>query len=202
MGAPGLRWRPGSATPPCVSESGPPDPDAIAGHASQQVVDERVRLDIEQFGWHAALIPGEGATPGWAVSVGLHQRFEHPELLIFGPDLPSLNDLLTHLARMVIQGRRFEADEEATDVLEGQRVGFRKVERKWYAPFLGNAAWHYQGDEFPVLQCFWPDPAGHLPWDPGADPEWRGDQPLLFHKETHLALSETLTDVLRREGAL
>jgi hypothetical protein len=44
-------------------------------------VDQRVSLDIERHGWHVVLVPPEADSPGWAHSIGLWQRFEHPELL-------------------------------------------------------------------------------------------------------------------------
>ncbi|MDJ0789224.1 MAG: DUF4262 domain-containing protein [Myxococcota bacterium] len=185
-----------------MSEGSPPGHGDAEGNADQDVVDARVRADIDRFGWHAALFPADGSTPGWAVTVGLFERFDHPEVVIFGPDLQSMNGLLTHVAHQVVHGRRFEAGEDAHDVLKGQAVGFRPVARKWIAPFLGNVAWHYRNEDFPVLQCFWPDPGGRLPWHEGADPDWRDDQPQLFHQETHRALSEALIEALRREGAL
>ena len=80
--------------------------------------------------------------------------------------------------------------------------GFRRVAPKWLPVFLGNAAWHYETEEFPVLQAFWPDPTGHFPWQPGADQSWRGDQPCLHQTATLDALPEAMIALLRREGAL
>ena len=165
-------------------------------------VEARVRADIATHGWHLALVPPEDDTPGWALTIGLFERFDHPEIVVFGPDIEAVARLAHHVASLVRDGRRFEAGCDAGDVLVDQRLGFRGVAPKWVAPFLGNAAWHYRSEGFPVLQCVWPDPGGHLPWEPGADPAWRDDQPLLHHQETHRALPERLVAVLRREGAL
>jgi hypothetical protein len=87
-------------------------------------------------------------------------------------------------------------------VVEGAALALRGVARKWIPVFLGNAAWHYQRQDVPALQAFWPDPKGCFPWQPEGDPQWRADQPLLHLTETHRALSEPLVAVLRREGAL
>lgn len=169
---------------------------------ADEEIEARVCADIARHGWHAALVPPEAGTPGWAFSIGLFERFGHPELVVFGPDLPLLGQLLNQLGARIRDGARCEAGSERSDVLAGQIVAFREVSPKWVEIFLGNAAWHYRSRQFPALQGFWPDPAGHFPWDPDCDPQWREEQPLLFHGETHRALSERLIGVLQREGTL
>lgn len=157
---------------------------------------------MARHGWHVALVAPESGTPGWAHSIGLVERFEHPEILVFGPELPLLHRLVNAIGERVRHGARFAADTEHEGVLAGHRLAFRAVARKWYGPFLGNAAWHYRGEPFPAVQVFWPDPRGRFPWEPDSDPDWREQQPRLFLEETHRALSEALTGVLLREGAL
>jgi hypothetical protein len=165
-------------------------------------VELRVRGDIARHGWHVALVPPEAGTPGWALTIGLLERFDHPELVVFGPDLSVLGPLLNHLGGRVRDGERLGDGELRHQVLATHPVVFRAVAPKWIDVFLGNAAWHYRRRDFPALQVFWPDPAGRFPWDPAADPIWLQEQPLLFVEATHRALSERLVDVLRREGAL
>jgi hypothetical protein len=165
-------------------------------------LDARVARDIARFGWHVVLIPPAEGTPGWAHTVGLLERFDHPELIIFGSDFEILGPLLNALGERVRGGARLAANQELAGVIEGARVALRAVAPKWIEPFLGNAAWHYRRDTIPALQCFWPDPGGHYPWQAEADAAWQGEQPLLFHHETHRALSEAMIAVLRRDGAL
>jgi len=165
-------------------------------------VEARVRADIEAYGWHVAMVPPERGTPGWALSVGLFERYAHPEILVFGPELPVLLKLVNRLGAHVGEGAHFAADSEHEGILEGQFLAFRAIAPKWYGAFLGNAAWHYRSEDFPAVQCFWPDAGGAFPWQPGSDPAWRDQQPQLFHTETHRVLSERLIDLLRSEGAL
>lgn len=165
-------------------------------------VDTRVRADIERHGWHVVIVPPEQESPGWAHTIGLLERFGHPELIVFGMDFQALGPLLNHLGGQIRAGRGFEPGSERQGILQDLPVAFRRVERKWIPAFLGNAAWHHRREDFPVLQCFWPDPAGRFPWEAACDPEWRGDQPLLYLQETQQALSEELIAALRRDGAL
>jgi len=165
-------------------------------------IEARVAADIAQHGWHVVLVPPEGNTPGWAHSIGLQESFGHPEIVVFGMDLEVLGPLLNRLGEAIRAGERFEADCERDGILQGLSVSFRPVDARWIPTFLGNAAWHYQRQDVAVLQVFWPDASGRFPWDPDSDAVWRQDQPLLHHRETHLALSEALVAVLQREGAL
>jgi Domain of unknown function (DUF4262) len=168
----------------------------------QADIDARVRDHIARFGWHLVMIPPTPESTGWVHTIGLGERFGHPELIVFGNDFSVLSPLLNALGERVRGGARLEADTELAGVLEGLSLAFRSVVAKWIEPFLGNAAWHYKRDRVDALQCFWPDPAGRFPWQPEFEASWREDQPLLFERETHKALSERMIAALRADGAL
>jgi len=165
-------------------------------------VEQRVQADIERHGWHVVVVPPEADSPGWAHSIGLWQRFEHPELLVFGSEPQQLGALVNALGERVRGGRRFAAGETDESVLAGLPFALREVAPRWTQVFLGNAAWHYRSERFPLLQGFWPDRAGRFPWDAGCSAEVAEEQPQLAHAELHLALPERLLAALRREGAL
>jgi hypothetical protein len=165
-------------------------------------IDLRVRADIERHGWHVVIVPPEKDSPGWAHTIGLCERYQHPELLVFGSEPRQLGVLLNALGERVRGGKRFAAGDDADGILAELPFAFRAVAPRWTAVFLGNAAWHYQRDDFAVLQGFWPDRDGRFPWDPGCEAEVAAEQPRLEHAELHLALSERLLAALRREGAL
>jgi hypothetical protein len=165
-------------------------------------VDARVRADIARHGWHVVLIPPEQGSPGWAHSIGLFERYAHPELLVFGSEPRQLGALVNALGERVRGGRRFAAETRETGVLEGLPFAFGAVAPRWTNVFLGNAAWHYRSETFPALQGFWPDRAGRFPFEDGCTREVADEQPLLSHAELHRALPERLLAALRREGAL
>ena len=164
--------------------------------------DLRVRSDVETFGWHVAKIAGDEKAPPWSFTIGLEERFDHPEILIFGMEVELLHSLLNHLGEMLKRGRSFRDNERAAGVLENHPPLFRTVLPRWYGPFVGNAGWYYREREFRVLQCFWPDVDGILPWEPGFDGAWVGKQPLLFEEDESTALGAPLAALLREEGAL
>lgn len=164
--------------------------------------DLRVRSDIDTYGWHVAKIAGDEKAPPWSFTIGLEHSFDHPEILAVGMELELLHALLNHVGEQVKHGRRFEHDERAQGVLDQHPPVFRTVATRWHGAFVGNAAWFYRERSFRVLQCFWPDASGRLPWEPGFDPEWQGRQPLLYLDEEADALGDALARVLRDEGAL
>jgi hypothetical protein len=165
-------------------------------------IERRVRADIERHGWHVVIVPPEDDAPGWAHSIGLTERFDHPELLVFGSAPQQLGGLVNALGARVRAGRTLAAGDELDDVLEGLPFAIREVAPRWVPVFLGNAAWHYQREDLAVLQGFWPDRAGRFPWQPGCLREVAREQPQLAHEAVHLALSERMLAALRREGAL
>jgi hypothetical protein len=165
-------------------------------------IELRVRADIERHGWHVVIVPPDTDSPGWAHSIGLFERYAHPELLVFGSEPQQLAALVNALGARVRAGRRFAAGEDARDILDAFPFAFRPVAARWTGVFLGNAAWHYRREDFPVLQGFWPDRAARFPWDAGCAAEAAAEQPLLAHAELHLALPERLLASLRRDGAL
>ena len=164
--------------------------------------DLRVRSDIDQYGWHVAKIGGDDKAPPWAFTIGLEHSFQHPEILVVGMELDLLHALLNHIGEQVKRGRVFAPDERAEGVLERSAPIFKPVASRWLGAFVGNAGWFYREQSFRVLQCFWPDEGGHLPWEESFDPSWRGRQPLLFLDDEQAALGESLAQVLRSEGAL
>jgi Domain of unknown function (DUF4262) len=164
-------------------------------------VDERVQADIARHGWHVVILPPESDSPGWAHSIGLWERFAHPELIVFGSEPRRLGALVNALGERVRGGRRFEPG-ETDGVLEGLPFAFRAVALRWTDVFLGNAAWHYRSEGFPALQGFWPDRHGRFPWHADCTAEVAAEQPQLERRELHLALPERLLAALRREGAL
>jgi hypothetical protein len=165
-------------------------------------VDDRVRADIRHHGWHVVLVPPERDSPGWGHTIGLWERYRHPELLVFGSEPRQLGALLNALGERVRGGRRFAAGEHEQGVLQGLGFAFRALAPRWIGVFLGNAAWHYQSESFPTLQGFWPDSKGRFPWDAGCARAVADEQPQLEVPELHLALPERLLAVLSREGAL
>jgi hypothetical protein len=168
--------------------------------------DLRVRSDIARYGWHVALVPPDRPEDprsiGWGFTIGLTERFGHPEIALFGMEQRATHQILNRSAVAVRKGWRLEPGDAYAGLLEGYECAVRSIERRWHAIFFGNAQWYYRGDAFSMLQLFWPDEARRFPWQEGFATAWRSDQPLLYLLDEDAALSASLRAALRREGAL
>lgn len=59
------------------------------------------------------------------------------------------------------------------DILDGYKCAFRVVRTEHYKDLFGWAISHYQGTDFPALQCIWPDRNHKFPWASEAGSEFR-----------------------------
>jgi hypothetical protein len=142
--------------------------------------ERKVASDVEAFGWHVLLVPEDDEGPPFGYTIGLFKTFGHPEVAVFGLlDPETLHSLLNILGESVRQGRRYADGASGSGIIEGFDVRFREVPRAAYAEHFGYASRFYEGRDYPVLQCLWPDAAGHYPVEAAFDESLRRLQPLL-----------------------
>jgi hypothetical protein len=163
--------------------------------------DKKLLDDIAKYGWHVMMVVETPETPGWAYSVGSYKGFGQAEILVFGLDLDLMHYMINTIGEGVQQGKSFEVDERYADLIEAYQCTLKTVNVKWYPTFMGFASWFYEGNDYPVLQCFWPDFEGRYPWDPEFDQQLKWAQPLLFHEEPITARAEGLIGNLDLEVA-
>jgi len=133
--------------------------------------DRKILETITKYGWTIMYVHGNAPHPDFAFSIGVSERFGHPEFVVAGLDRAPSAWVLNRLGEHVRDGRVFDPSHEGSGLLSGillndARIAFRTIERVRYRQLFGTAMWYYGGDEFPMLQVFIPDPQGHFPWDP------------------------------------
>jgi uncharacterized protein DUF4262 len=156
--------------------------------------DEKVVSDVAEYGWHVVKIPDDDETPGWAFSIGLYKNFNHPEIVVFGLDDELMHFVINSVGEDVRRGKSFAADGLYPDLIEAHTCTFKPVSKVWYGDFLGYANWFYEGENYPALQCIWPDKNNLFPWDPQFNPHWVWAQPLLFHEDAESARTVALLE--------
>ncbi len=144
--------------------------------------DQKFLAQIQTHGWNVTKVfRREGETgPEWSFSTGLFHTFQHPEIVIFGLELDTMQKIVNVIGTEIKGGEKFEPGNEYQNVFAQCGCQFRPVDWSRYADYLGWAMWFYNGDPFPVLQCFWPDREGHYPWDPSCSSGAVELQPFLF----------------------
>lgn len=147
--------------------------------APQDDGDRKLLADVQEHGWHVIGVEAGEEGPGFAYSIGMFHTFRHPEIIVFGLAVKVMHPIINTIGEQVRKGCQFEHLDEAGDVVEGYNVCFRTVEKKHYREYLGYARWFYQGDNFPVLQCVWPDKQHRYPWHADFAENLAARQPVL-----------------------
>jgi hypothetical protein len=147
---------------------------------ADDTVEQKILRDVAEFGWHVALIPEDDQGPPFGYTIGLFKTFGHPEIVVVGlTDPEMLHRFLNTLGEEVKCARRFTDGDSTPGIIERFEVRFALVPRSVYAEHFGYASWYYKGQNYPVLQCLWPDAQGKFPAEPGFDPVLRRLQPAL-----------------------
>lgn len=141
-----------------------------------------VLKNIQKHGWHANGIPGEGSSPAWTYSVGLFAKYGQPELIVFGLEIATMHEMISRYADLLQAGKEYGDGVKLDGIIPGQSCVLREVHAPWREPLLRSASWYYHYQEYPVLQCFWPDRHGYFPWDDHCNKRSRKVQPLLYEQ--------------------
>ena len=141
--------------------------------------EQKLIADIERYGWHVIKVLEDEEGPGFAYSIGLFHSYSHAEILVIGQRLDSMHRIINGIAEQIKLGKPFVDGKEYSDILQGYDCAFRTVDRKFYKDYLGCALWFYEGGNFPVLQCVWPDKQSRFPWDDGFNRKLTARQPML-----------------------
>lgn len=142
--------------------------------ASQQ----KVESDVQEFGWHVVLVSPSEGQPAFAFTIGLFRNYQHPEVIVFGLPEKAAHSILNLIGKAVKGGRRINSGDRSREFLQRYECTFVSFPRYLYADHLGYAQRFYGGDDFPALQCVWPDREGRYPWEPGAPAELKREQPV------------------------
>lgn len=139
--------------------------------------------EIKKNGWAIAVErsdQAEARPASAAYTVGLFEQFGHPELLVFGLTVSTMQAMLTGMAEAIKRtGARFKAGESYAQVLEKHEILLRAIPAHEAEKRMRVAPTYYGRRHFEALQIVWPDETGRYPWDPGFAREYRRRQPLL-----------------------
>ncbi|RWY55903.1 DUF4262 domain-containing protein [Mucilaginibacter gilvus] len=143
-------------------------------------VRKNAEANIEKYGCHLVLIERGDYLPAFVYSIGLHQNFNHPEIICFDLKSELMSGMINHACDLIKQGEKLVPGKSYSDFLEGHNIQFLPVDKEFYPDYLGYANWYYGNDfNFPALQMVYPDLQGFFPWENSFDSDWKFRQPLL-----------------------
>jgi hypothetical protein len=141
--------------------------------------DNRTTWDIEKFGLSVIIIESTDYLPSFAYSIGLWQKFKHPEIICFGLRNETFHSIINDVADIVKSGETIEENKIYKDIFENSRAEFLKVDDRNLSNYFGTAINFYKTEEFPALQLVWTDRKDKFPWETDFENEFIYKQPLL-----------------------
>ena len=168
-----------------------------------------IKENIETFGCHLALLEPDNYLSGFAYTIGIYEKFNHPEIICFGLNNNVMGAMLNHACNLIKEGEIFETNKLYDGFLKDYKIQFIEVKKEFYADYVGYAGWYYENSfDFPLLQIIWSDKQEKYPWDSDFNSDWKFKQPLLdrntdfkFYEERNLGVYTT-KQVLEGEAIL
>jgi hypothetical protein len=139
---------------------------------------EEIVSHIEKYGCHVVMVIGDHL-PGFAYSIGLYEKFGHPEIICFGMDLKVMASMINEVCYLLNEGRFFEPYKPYDDFLENVNIQFVPVDKGSYDDYFGLGIKYYKGNNFSAMQMVWPDKENKFPWEEVFYKPWKFQQPLL-----------------------
>jgi len=159
---------------------------------------EAIRRDIEEFGCHLALIEADNYMPAFAYTIGLYEKFGHPEIICFGLSTELLSSILNQACSLIREGKKLTTGVLYPGFILRYEVQLLEVDKAFYPDYMGYGMWYYDGQDFPALQLVWPDMDQEFPWEENFNPDYKFRQPLLdrntdfrFYEERNLGVYTT-----------
>ena len=164
--------------------------------------------NIDNFGCHLCLFEADNYLPGFAYSIGLFEKFNHPEIICFGINTEVMAKIINQACDLIKEGEVLKTDKIYDEFLNNYPIQFIEVNKAFYANYLGYGSWYYGDFDFPVLQLIWTDKQSNFPWEEDFNEDLKFKQPLLdsntdfkFYEERNLGVYTT-TQVLEGEPIL
>jgi hypothetical protein len=145
----------------------------------EQAHEAIVTRNIQQFGLSVMLFEGTDYLPAFGYTVGLFEKYHHPELITFGLSAKTLHETLNIGGEMIKKGKTLEAQTSYPVFFEEASTTVLPVDPRNVGDYFDYAIWYHQRSDFPCLQLVWTDRSGRYPWEAGFDKELRDLQPLL-----------------------
>jgi hypothetical protein len=113
---------------------------------------------IDKNGWHVMSVAPRVGEHGaiFSYSTGLFLPFKHPEIILCGLEPDSSIRIINEIGRQVQPGKTFEVSQPYSDIFadDVNKCQFRPVQVALYGEYACWTQWFYEGNDFPLFQCF------------------------------------------------
>lgn len=164
----------------------------------QPISPEEIQRNIDQYGCHIIQVKPDDYLPGFAYTIGLYQKFNHPEIICFGLSLDLLAAILNDACDLIKNGESLQVGVHYDDFIADFPIQLLSVNQSFYPNYWGIANSFYGHLHYPALQLVWPDKERLFPWEQGFNVNWKFKQPLLdrdtnfkFYEERNVVVFTT-----------
>lgn len=157
---------------------------------------------VEQYGCHVLQVSAAEDSPEFSYSMGLAETLKCPEIVVMGLAPAVSLWMINEIRDRVRDGLELKSGLQLEGLLErGYACELRQVRPQWYEWLLGWTTWFYGSQDYPALQCVWPDKEHRFPWDRGFNAGWVYQQPMLDRvDEVEARMDRMIASIKRSEG--
>ena len=145
---------------------------------------EKIEWMIETNGW--ALEPVspradiDPPRPAYAYTIGVPALVGFPDIALFGLTPSAANGLIGLVVDALRGGTEIPLGVELLGLLDNElRCLFAPIDTLEFGDFFGTAAAWYRGDDYSMVQMYYPDRNGFMPYETGFEQRLRLAQPLI-----------------------
>jgi len=152
----------------------------------QLPLDEKIEWMIETNGWAIEPVQpvpeAQPPVPAYSYSIGLPAAVEFPEVAVFGLTPIAAKGLIELVVGALRGGTEIPVGIELVGLLDHDlRCAFAAVDLTEWAPMFPTAFSWYRDAAFEMVQMFYPDRRGVMPYEEGYDARMRLAQPVVGH---------------------
>lgn len=100
---------------------------------------EKIQRNMEQYGCYIIQVKPDGFLPGFAYTIGLYQKFNHPEIICFGLSLDLLGSVLNDACELIKNGQSLQVGVHYDDFIADFSIQFLTVDKSFYPNYWGIA---------------------------------------------------------------
>ena len=118
--------------------------------------------------------------PAYSYSIGLPAVVEFPDVAVFGLTPVAANGLIGLVVDARRGGTEIPIGVELVGLLDNDlRCAFAPIDLDVWEPMFATAAAWYEGEPFSMVQLYFPDRNGFMPYETGYDQRMRFAQPVI-----------------------
>lgn len=87
-----------------------------------KVIQENIVNDMKAYDCHIVLLEDNGYLPAFAYSIGLYEKFNHPEIVIFGLKNDVMGRLINQIRDEIKNGEIFKPKQTYSNLLEEYEI--------------------------------------------------------------------------------